>query len=369
MAGSTTRLAIVGLKRGRTWARELMSQPDMEIAAIVDRDEAVLHALGDEIGIPRPRRYVDYEAMLGRAEADLVILATPTPLHVAMSLAGLEAGCHVICEKPLAMTLDEARMLRQALTRYEKRFMVGEQYRFADGCRNLRRALAEGRIGRLAYIAHEFYRGARLISRGAEHWSTAYTEATLHDMAVHHFDMWWFLTGQPCQEVYARAFDVPWNTTPRKFGYSVIATLADGTHVDYIASRALARPETSWYGALWLVGEEGALFWDGDSAGVQLTRTRPTEIPLDQQLEAETLVWEDEGISGTARPVPRMLRSFLAAIERGEPHPCDIDDNLRSFVVSLAAIESVRTGQRVSASALLQSALEDEVGVEPARTT
>jgi len=171
--GTKARIAIAGLRRGGAWARTLHREPDMEIVGLCDPQAELLNALGDEIGLASERRFADYEAMLRRAGAEVVVLATPTPLHVSMSLAGLQAGCHVVCEKPLAMTLDEALELRRAVARYDRRFMVGEQYRFADGCRNLRHALRERAIGRLGYVAHEFLRGSHFVSRGAEHWSTA----------------------------------------------------------------------------------------------------------------------------------------------------------------------------------------------------
>jgi predicted dehydrogenase len=234
---SATRILIVGLGRGAAWAREIRKAPELEIVGLVDVDPERLASVGAEVEVAADRRYQDYEQALARAGADLVILAVPAPLHKEMSLRGLEAGHHVICEKPLAMSLEEARELRAAVRKIDRRFMVGEQYRFADGVENLQRAITAGMIGPVAYISHDFYRGAQLSpgrwERG-EHWSRAYREAALHDMSVHHFDMWYYIAGSPCAEIYVKPFDPDWNPSARKLGYSAHATLANGVHVDYL---------------------------------------------------------------------------------------------------------------------------------------
>jgi len=130
---------------------------DLSIAGIVDVDPERLLRAGDDLDVPRERRFADFHKALD-VDADLVVIATPTSLHKEMSLAALRAGHHVICEKPLVRSLEEARELRDAVKANDRRFMVGENYRFADGMENLRRAIAAGLIGRPAYIDHEFRR-------------------------------------------------------------------------------------------------------------------------------------------------------------------------------------------------------------------
>jgi predicted dehydrogenase len=264
-----------------------------------------------------------------------------------MSVAALGAGRHVVCEKPLALTLDEARELREAVARYDRRFMVAEQYRFAGGVENLRQAVVGGRIGRLAYIDHAFYRGFQL-SWGADPlrdaWMSRYQEPSLQEMSVHHFDMWCHVTDSRVAEISVRPFDPAWNTSSRRFGYSIAASLEDGTHIHYITSRALAREQTTWYGDLTIVGESGALAWDGVGSAVALSKVLPSDDAQVQRLEHESLdyVQVPPNLATTA-----MFRALVAAIREGRPHPCDVEDNWRSFAASQAAVESVRTGRPV----------------------
>lgn len=346
-----TTVLVVGLGRGAAWAREIAAASDLQIAGLVDVDPARLAAVGEELDVPATLHYTNYAEALSKP-AGIVLLAVPTTMHMSMSLDGLRAGHHVICEKPLAMNMAEARELRAAVKQYAHRFMVSEQYRFADGVENLRLAIADGQIGKVGYISHEFFKGAgNAAGRWATstHWSRAYVEGSLHDMSVHHFDMWYYITGQKPIEVKVKPFDPSWSKIGRRFGYSVYATLADGTHIDYITARAMTRPETPWFGAMWIVGEEGSLYWDGDSFDVQLYRATPSVSagPFAQSLTSEKLDYVKGGVTNTNGPLAPLIRSLAAAIREGKPHVCDIDDNWPSFATAMAAVESALTGEAV----------------------
>src|SRR5688572_30117354 len=269
---------MVGLVRGGAWARDVVKTDDIELAGIVDVVTERLQRSGDELGVPPARRFPSLDKALD-TDADIVVIATPTPTHAELSLMALRAGHDVICEKPLVRSLDEARALREQVKATGKRFMVGENYRYADGMENLKRAIAGGMIGRPAYIDHEFRRagaGPRPNTGGSD------PDRGIPEMSVHHFDMWWYATGQRITEIRADPFTPGWMEGGRRLGYSMRATLEDGTHVHYLTSRALARPQTTWPGNVVIVGEEGTLTWDGGGAAVTLKRELPTHNYRDQ---------------------------------------------------------------------------------------
>ena len=166
-------------------------------------------------------------------------------------------------------------------------------------------------------------------------------------MSVHHFDMWYYITGARPVEIAVTPFDVDWNPSNRKFGYSAVAQLENGIHVDYLTARALARPQTPWFGSLWIVGEGGALSWDGDSSAINVSRVVEAEDPFGQEIQTETLIYYDRGVSGTNAPLLPMIQELDDAITNDRRHACDIDDNLVSFATSMAAVESARSGRPV----------------------
>ncbi|HEX2184894.1 MAG TPA: hypothetical protein VHN78_05260, partial [Chloroflexota bacterium] len=164
-------------------------------------------------------------------------------------------------------------------------------------------------------------------------------------MSVHHFDMWWYITGRRPVEIRADPIVPPGDGSGRPLGYSMRATLEDGLHVQYFDRRALARPQTTWYGDLWVVGEEGALFWNGVGSAVTLSRSLPTHDYREQHLASGPVSFVSRDGSGGATMV--MVRVLVEAIRQGRPHPCDMEDNWVSFATAMAAVESAQTGQAV----------------------
>ena len=348
-----TSVLMVGLVRGGAWARDIVKTDDIELAGICDVDGDRLQRSGEELGVPRERRFPDFAKALD-VDADLVVIATPASLHLEMSQAALAAGHDVICEKPVARNLDEVRTLREAVRRSGKRFMVGENYRFSDGMQNIRRAIADGLIGRPIYLDHEFRRagaGARPGAPGSE----SDPDRGIPEMSIHHFDMWWYATGKRPVEIRADPIAPPWMEGGRRFGYSMRATLEDGTAVHYLTSRALSRPQTTWPGNLVVVGEAGTLTWDGGGAAVTLVRELPTHNYRDQHLATGPVTYVSSesapgvvgGPGSAVSSTMQMVRALVDAMREGRPHPNDLDDNWVSFATAIAAVESARTGRPV----------------------
>ena len=348
-----TSLLIVGLVRGGAWARDIARCTDLTLAGLVDVDGDRLQRTGDELSVPPVRRFSDFSKALD-VDADLVVIATPVGLHVEMSQAALSAGHDVICEKPVARSLDEVRGLRDAVKRFGKRFMVGENYRFSDGMQNLQKTIAAGLIGRPIYADHEFRRagaGQRPGLAGAP----ADPDRGIPEMSIHHFDMWWYATGQRPVEIRADPFTPPWMEAGRRFGYSMRATLEGGATVHYLTSRALTRPQTTWPGNLVVVGEEATLTWDGATTAVTLLRELPTHNYRDQHLASGPASYvSHEGAPGVVggagsavSSTMQMVRALVDAMREGRPHPNDLDDNWVSFATAMAAVESAQTGRPV----------------------
>jgi predicted dehydrogenase len=341
---AATSLLVVGLVRGAAWVREAAGADDVTIVGLVDLDAAKLAQVGEQYGVPANRRFADFANAL-EVDADVVVLAVPTPLHREMSLAALRAGHHVICEKPLAASLAEGRALREAVAKETPRFMIGEQYRFADGVENLRRAVAEGLVGRPAYVDHQFLRMATPTPRGAGHWAHT-PDSAIVEMSVHHFDLWWRIMGERVSEIAVSPIDVEWNGPGRRFGHTMRATLERGTAVHYLTCRAMARPQSTWHGNLTIVGEDGALSWDGTSGAVTLSRLLPTHEVRQQHLAAGPVTYVESGAGGLGT-TNQMVRELMAAVAEGRRHQCDVDDNWPSFAAAIAATESVQAGRAV----------------------
>ncbi len=131
-----------------------------EVLAIADHNPERARLRAGEYGIARI--YESTEELLGDKDIEVVYIALPNKFHVPVSLAALEAGKHVICEKPMAMDLGEAQKLASALREFQSggrdlKFMVGQNQRFNSDSQKIKYLAEQGYFGEL-YHAKAFWR-------------------------------------------------------------------------------------------------------------------------------------------------------------------------------------------------------------------
>ena len=138
------RKVIPGMRRARR----------CEVGAIASRDAAVAERVAAELGIPRA--HGSYEALLADPDVDAVYIPLPNHLHAPWTLAAIEAGKHVLCEKPLALTVDDATRMAAAARSAGVHLMEAFMYRLHPSWVGVRRLIADGRIGRLTAVQSWF---------------------------------------------------------------------------------------------------------------------------------------------------------------------------------------------------------------------
>jgi predicted dehydrogenase len=121
-----------------------------EVVAIASRDLAVAERVATELDIPIA--HGSYEALLADSNVDAVYVPLPNHLHAAWSIAAAEAGKHVLCEKPLAMTVRDAERMIEAAERAGVQLMEAFMYRLHPSWAAAREIVASGRIGRLTAV-------------------------------------------------------------------------------------------------------------------------------------------------------------------------------------------------------------------------
>ncbi|WP_430610141.1 Gfo/Idh/MocA family protein [Enterococcus sp. DIV0876] len=105
--------------------------------------------------------FSDYQEMLAQADLDVIHVCTPNASHAELSIAALEADCHVMCEKPMAKTTEEAKAMIEAANRTGKKLTIGYQNRFRKDSRYLHEVCSEGQLGNIYFgKAHAIRRRA-----------------------------------------------------------------------------------------------------------------------------------------------------------------------------------------------------------------
>ena len=150
------KFAVVGVGGlGKSHMTGIRNNSDVaELVAICDNREDVLNQRGDEFGVER--RYTDFYEMIKDGGFDCVILVTPDQIHREHAVAALEAGYHVLCEKPLAQSMDDCEAIVAAADKSGKKFMTGQVCRKAPGFMKAKELVDAGEIGELFFVESEY---------------------------------------------------------------------------------------------------------------------------------------------------------------------------------------------------------------------
>jgi predicted dehydrogenase len=170
-----------------------------ELAALCGRNASAVAAAADKLGWRGVE--TDWKALLGRDDIDLVDICTPGDTHAEIAIAALAAGKHVLCEKPLANTVDEARAMAaaaEAAAAKGVRSMVGFSYRRVPALALARRLVAEGRLGELRHVRAAYLQDWIVDPDFPLVWrlrKEAAGSGALGDIGAHIVDMAQYLTG------------------------------------------------------------------------------------------------------------------------------------------------------------------------------
>jgi predicted dehydrogenase len=145
MSQGRLKVGVVGLNMGSGHVQTYRKLPDAELIAICDNDAAWLHHCRTQW--ETPHAFTDYRELFALPELDAVSIALPTTLHAPATLAALEAGKHVLVEKPMALDADEAESMAAAAARASRTLMISHNQRFTPDALYLQRAIESGLLG------------------------------------------------------------------------------------------------------------------------------------------------------------------------------------------------------------------------------
>lgn len=167
--------------------------PRAKLVAICDPAEQLLHQRQKEWGIPKA--VTNYEEIANDPNIDAVIIATPNNTHVPIATACIKNGKHVMCEKPLGVSAEEAVKLWQVAEAQGVVHMTALTYRFAPSMKFLKQLIDEGKLGQLRH-----FRSQRFLDWPETSWSWRQYKATagagnIYDMSIHRLDFAQYLMG------------------------------------------------------------------------------------------------------------------------------------------------------------------------------
>jgi predicted dehydrogenase len=194
--GKKFRIAIVGCGGiAQVHAEAMRTMPDVEIVAGVDVEQFRLDHFKDKWGVTA--LFKDWKAMLKEVKPDGVSVCTPNGVHMAPTIDALNAGAHVIVEKPMAMTPAECGKMIETAKKNKKKLCIGFQYRYHPSTQFLKRAADEGQFGDIMFV-----RVQALRRRGIPNWGVFGQKelqggGPMIDIGVHGIEMAHYVIGSP----------------------------------------------------------------------------------------------------------------------------------------------------------------------------
>ncbi|HEV2423320.1 MAG TPA: Gfo/Idh/MocA family oxidoreductase [Terriglobia bacterium] len=182
------------------------------LVALVSSDHSKAARLARKFGAKHAYGYDDYDACLAEPEVEAVFVASANGAHAEQTIRAANAGKHVLCEKPMAKTVDECRAMIEAARRSRVRLMIAYRKYFEPGTVTLRKMIAAGRLGRLRMMHSSFT--FRLEAAKAWHFSHAASGGgSLVDVGVYPVNTCRWLAGEMPVEVAGHA----WALDPERF--------------------------------------------------------------------------------------------------------------------------------------------------------
>lgn len=313
------------------------------IVALCDRDPAALEAAGERFGIAA--RYTDAAEMIAAEQLDFVDIITTVPTHRPLVELAAGQGLHVICQKPFAETLEDARAMVAAAEAAGKTLMVHENFRWQSAIRAVIEVLRAGRIGTPFFCRASFRSGYDVFS--GQPYLAEGERFIIEDLGIHVLDIARALMGDVSRVAATTA-----RINPAIRGEDVATILL--THESGMTSvvdcsyATRRNPETFPETLLEIDGDRGTLRLD---AGYRLTvQTGDGEERRD--VSPVLLPWAERPWHNIQESVFAIQQHFVDCLAAGRTPETSGEDNLKTLTLVEAAYLAAAEGRTVETAAL-----------------
>ncbi|MHA1793951.1 MAG: Gfo/Idh/MocA family protein [Promethearchaeota archaeon] len=333
------RLLVIGTKFGSTYLNAARNNPHWEIAGIVARTEKSRKEAGKKFDVNEKNQFKDIDSALDNCkDVDAVVVAVPNNLHHEFAKKVIEKDLHLILEKPIVETWEQAIDLVKSLNLHpSKKACVGQTLRGDVMIRLMEHFLREGIIGKIEQVtfeSHWWWTG----NPDAE-WRFQLPHMFLDDIGIHQIDEIRMLVGnKKCKELVANAYTPP--SYPLKHLKATATAsweMEDDIHVSYFGSMGSRGKDVGWYGMVNIFGDKGSMFRDSSGQPFVYLEGEKKPVGLDDEygddIDEYLPLIEHEKID-------YILEDFYQAITHGTSPVTDLRDNIYSFQILLAMKKS-----------------------------
>lgn len=314
-----------------------------DIVAICDLDSERLQAVGNVFNIQA--RYFDARSMLAEQQLDFIDVITTVPSHRTLVELGLDNGCHVICQKPFAETLVDARAMVSAASVARKTLMIHENFRWQSAVRTVIEVLRAGKIGTPFFCRASFRSGYDVFT--GQPYLAKGKRFIIEDLGIHILDITRALMGD-VKRVAATTARV--NSQIKGEDVATILLAHDnGTTSVVDCSYATRRsPETFPETLLEIDGERGTIRLD---AGYKLSIQNGVDEEI-RDVSPPLLDWAEKPWHNIQESVAKIQQHFVTCLASNDEPETSGADNLKTLTLVEAAYTSAAEGRSVNTADL-----------------
>jgi len=333
------RIGIVGIGSfSRLHIKGALDAVNAELVALADPDETRLHQHDEKFKVAHLDHYTDYNEMLARDDIEAVIVASNDQAHKELTVAALRAGKHVLCEKPMALTMDDCIAMIEAEKETGKKLMVGQVTRYDGVCSKAVQMIKDGVIGDIYYVESEYAHDYSKIP-GTNQWRMDPARHGIIGGGCHAVDLLRSIAGNPIElSAYSNnkcltdwpVYDC--SVAIFKFPNNVI-----GKVMSSIGCKRSATRQTSVYGTkgtLVFTRSNIDLFTEHFSDTLDIKDQFKVRIPIPVQKNDHNVLGE--------------ITDFCEAIIEDKPVPCPGKDGAITAYTCMAIVEASQTGKPVT---------------------
>jgi predicted dehydrogenase len=324
-------VAVVGVgSMGKNHTRVYREMENVQLLAVVDENPQVADAVGRLYHVPA---YHNFREMVENEHPQAVSVTVPTQRHFDVGLALLEAGCHVLVEKPISTTMEEAQTLVETSERLKRVLMVGHIERYNPAVIALKQRLDAGALGRVFQI---------YARRLGPYPNRIQDVGCVMDLAPHDLDIMRYLTGSEVMRVYAESKSESGRNHEELF--TGILRFADGTvgllEINWLTPTKIRE--------LYVTGERGMFrvnYLTQDLIFYENAEVNNSNFPALNLFRGVSEGAMTKFALSKKEPLRAELEAFISRVEGTNQHYVNGCDAMIALALSKILIESARTNQ------------------------
>ncbi|MBU5332624.1 Gfo/Idh/MocA family protein [Anaerocolumna aminovalerica] len=307
---------------------------EAEVVAVADVIKERADKMADYLGA---LALYNGDEIFNRKDIDMVDICIPTSMHCEYAVKAAQAGLHILCEKPIALTVEEGKKMRDAAEKAGVKLMIAHVLRYFPEYETAKMITENGDIGRPVMV--RTYRGGVHPGRIREWYEDInLSGGAIHDMTIHDIDFLMHCFGD-VKEVYAKGNAYKheryneYDVVMLEFKNGVIA------HIEGDWSKPAGSPFTT---KLEIVGTEGIYQSNSEDSIPIICQIENTESGA-----SDGVAIPESPLTARTNPYAKEIIDFINAIENNTDTPISCNDAIKAAYISLCAMESMKTGKKI----------------------